>query len=201
MTDFPQSTAVTQNSSQPLRMERYTQGDSGRDLVESFVADIFDREYNCQSVEFLPELFALHDDNNRIVAAAGLSAATDGPLRCEQYTGVTIDSLLRTTGHSAVSRLSLFEVGNLSATSLHSARLILLSLAQHLRSLNGPEWIVAALTREGRRIIQSIRWNFTPICKADPSAIPNATESWGTYYEHDPWVVVGQLPSSVTIQE
>jgi hypothetical protein len=52
---------------------------------------------------------------------------------------------------------------------------------------NGMRCGVFTVTSKLRRLIDRTGIDYTAICRADPARIENA-DSWGSYYDQDPWV-------------
>ena len=160
-----------------------------RGEVEEFIAQVFADAYGAEIKHFMPQLVALRDENNALVAAFGLRQAAFERLYLEQYLDVPIENLLSARLQKTVSRAEITEIGNLAVANPRNAGFLVASVIEY--SLNsGVQWCVCtahhtlqnALIKGGREVIA--------LQVADKNRIEkNELASWGSYYKQDPQVV------------
>jgi hypothetical protein len=187
----PATAAGAVPSTRPA-LRRHAQDDPDRREIESFIEAIYQRRYAAQVRRFAPELVSLRDERGAIVAAAGYRAAASGPLYLERYLDSPVEHLLGGVAHAQASRERIVEVGHLAAAKAGEGRRLALLLAPHLTSL-GFQWVVSTLTEELRQLFR--RLGIVPLAlgAADPLALGDEARGWGSYYEHRPVVLAGQL--------
>lgn len=189
-----QDPAITAAAAPPTRpaLRRHAPEDPDRREVESFIGAVYRQRYAAQVRGFAPELVSLRDARGAIVAAAGYRAAASGPLFLERYLGSPVERLLGGVAHARPSRERIVEVGHLAAAKAGEGRRLALLLAPHLTSL-GFQWVVSTLTEELRQLF--LRLGIVPLALgvADPRALGDEARGWGSYYEHHPVVLAGQL--------
>ena len=81
----------------------------------------------------------------------------------------------------------------LAAARAGEGRRLILQLGPHLAA-QGFQWVVSTLTEELRQLF--VRLGVVPYAlgRADAAALGEAARDWGSYYEHRPVVLAGQLP-------
>ena len=175
------------------RFALHGQGDPERGEVERFIAGVFARRFAARVPAFAPILVSLRDPvDGGIVAAAGYRPARGGPLFLERYLAAPIESVLGHHSDAAPARDVVVEIGHLAATRPGAGQGLMLLLGPHLEQ-QGFHWVVCTLTRELRHLM--LRLGITPLAlaKADPAALPDEAAAWGSYYEHGPVVLAGEL--------
>lgn len=166
-------------------------GDPRRGAVEDFIRHVYAQRYGAEVRQFAPTLVSLCDDGV-LVAAAGYRSAGSGPLFLERYFNAPIESLLTLPPDSAPPRDRIVEIGHLSAARAGEGRRLIRMLALHLQSLPY-EWVVSTMTTGLRQMF--LRLGITPLALgvADPQALGAEAAQWGSYYDHHPIVLAGQL--------
>ena len=169
--------------------------DEGRGEVESFIRRVYAERFGADVQHFAPVLVCLRDAEG-IVAAAGYRHAQQGPLFLERYLDAPVESLLKSNPAAAPSRQGIVEVGHLASIRAGEGRRLILLLGPHLATL-GFQWVVSTLTVELRRLF--IRIGVTPLTlgAADPAKLGGEASQWGSYYDHRPLVLAGNLPQAV----
>lgn len=169
------------------------ESDPGRAQVEQFVARVFERRFGARVQRFAPILVCLRDvESGDITAAAGYRFAHSGPLFLERYLDQPIEQHLLNAGHAPVDRAGIVEVGHLAAERPGDGRRLIVRMAQHLAEEKA-QWVVSTLTEELRHLF--VRMGITPLAlgRADASALGEQAREWGSYYEHHPVVLAGQV--------
>ena len=167
-------------------------GAGGRARVEQFIRTVYARQYDARLMEFAPVLVA-RELGDEIVAAAGYRRATEA-LFLEQYLDAPIESYLGSPG--PVDRRCNAEVGHLSASLPGEGRRLMGQIAAHLATL-GIDWVASTVTIELRRVMYRLGLGATCLAPARSERLRPAATSWGRYYEHQPLVMAGHLPSSL----
>ena len=173
----------------------HTIDDPRRREVEAFIRRVYAERYGADVVGFAPTLVSLHDDSG-IVAAAGYRSAGDGTLFLEGYLSAPVESLLAAHAERTPARERIVEVGHLAAGRAGEGRRLILLLARHLAEQRF-DWVVSTLTSELRHLF--VRIGVAPLAlgAADPATLGPGCGRWGTYYDHHPVVLAGQLHQSL----
>jgi hypothetical protein len=151
---------------------------------------VYHDHYDAHVAHWAPTLATLCTDG-QLVAAAGYRGA-DGPLYLEHYLDVRVEQAIATlTGHR-VERHHVVEVGHFASVQPGEGRRLLLLLARHLAQA-GYRWVVSTATRELRELLIHVGLTPFALAPADPSRLPEGADHWGTYYDHLPVVVAGNL--------
>ena len=168
-------------------------GDAHRSEVEQFIAGVFARRFGARVPAFAPMLVSVRDpDDGALVAAAGYRPAGQGPLFLERYLQDPVEAVLGCHSDAPLSRGDVVEVGHLAASRAGAGRRLMILLAPHLQQ-QGFRWVVCTLTQELRHLLP--RLGITPLAlgKADPTALAGDAAAWGSYYDHAPIVLAGEL--------
>lgn len=165
--------------------------DARRSEVEAFIRNVYREHHGATVRHFAPTLVSLSDETGALVAAAGYRFATQ-PLFLEHYLDAPVDAVLAPHTSAHPTREHIVEVGHLAAAQAGAGRRLILSLGHHLAGLN-VQWVVSTLTQELRHLF--VRMGVTPLALgvADPARLGAEAADWGTYYDHHPVVLAGQL--------
>lgn len=167
--------------------------DPGRPQVEDFIAGVFARRFGATVTGFAPVLVTLRDAaDGAIVAAAGYRAAAGAPLFLESYLGAPVESVLAQHLHAGPARREVVEIGHLAAARAGAGRQLMVRLGEHLAH-QGFRWIVCTLTQELRHLLPRLGITPLALAKATAAALDGDAAAWGSYYEHDPVVLAGDL--------
>jgi len=174
----------------PLRV--HARGSAGRGEVEAFIQEIYRERFGADVRHFAPTLVSLRDADGSVIAAAGYRAGDDEPLFLERYLEQPIDARLSETCRHPVPRHRLVEVGHLAASRAGAGRLVIALLGPHLAA-QGFQWVVSTLTQELRHLF--LRLGIAPVALgvADPELLGDEATCWGSYYDHRPVVLAGNL--------
>jgi len=167
-----------------------------RGAVEAFVQRVYGDRYGAEVRHFAPRLVALRDDAGEIVAAAGYRPAGTGPLFLERYLPVPVESLLGAESSRPPSRKRIVEVGHLAASRAGEGERLIVSLGPHLAG-RGFHWVVSTLTEELRHLF--VRMGIAPLALgvADPRWLGDDAAQWGSYFDHRPVVLAGQIDAAL----
>ena len=187
---FPPCNAAA--AATPPRMCTHVPGSPARAQVEQFIHGVYRARYGADVRQFSPTLVSLHDAQGNIVSAAGLRAASQEPLFLERYLDAPVQTRLAKLGYAVPRRTQIVEVGHLASIKAGSGKSLILQLA-HLLAAQGFQWVVCTLTEELRHLF--LRLGLAPLALgvADPELLGEAASGWGSYYDHHPVVLAGQL--------
>ncbi|WP_297845317.1 thermostable hemolysin [Pseudomonas sp.] len=165
-----------------------------RNDFETFIQERFRKAHNADVRHFMPELFGLNDGAGTLCAVAGIRLATSGRLFLENYLDDPIEHQVHAAAGRPVDRQGIVEVGNLAASSLGSARISIITITW-LLAMGGLEWV--AFTGNIGLVNSFNRLGLRPVtlCEADPLRLGDERHAWGSYYETQPSVHVGDIRS------
>jgi hypothetical protein len=167
----------------------------GRARVEAFIRAVYADHYDADVRQFMPVLVSLQDEDGLVIAAAGYRSASQ-PLFLERYLGRPVEHSLADAAGVAVPRAAIAEVGHFASTQPGQGRRLMAHLGQHLAAA-GFQWVVSTATRELRVIFERVRIRPVTLGAADPALLGPAATDWGSYYEHAPLVLAGEVRSNV----
>lgn len=178
------------------RLRVHAPHDPSRVAVENFVRAIYRERYGADVRRFAPILVSLHDEHGALVAAVGYRPADRGPLFLERYLNGPVETLLGPG--AAPPRSNIVEVGHLAAGRAGEGRRLILLLGPHL-AVQGFQWVVGTLTEELRQLF--VRLGIAPLQLgvADPAALGDEAATWGSYYDHRPLVLAGELGAALPL--
>lgn len=181
-----------------FRFEVHNANDPQRADVERFIHGVYKARHGANVRQFAPVLVSLHDDTGAIVAAAGYRFAELEPLFLERYLQAPVESLLTTGAASRPERARIVEVGHLAAVKAGAGRRLILLMGPYLAA-QGAQWVVSTLTEELRHLF--LRLGITPLALAlaDPGVLGAEAANWGSYYDHRPVVVAGQIDQALSV--
>lgn len=178
------------------RLNVYGPTDPGRAEVEAFIQGIYAQRFGAVLTQFAPTLVGLCDAQQGLLAAAGYRAADAGPLFLERYLSAPVEQLLLDPSGQHPRRQMIVEVGHLAAARSGEGRRLILQMGPHLAA-QGFDWVVSTLTTELRHLF--LRIGVTPLALgvADPAKLDDTDKNWGSYYEHHPVVLAGNLSQAL----
>lgn len=184
--------AAAQASPRAPSLRLHLRGDPRRPEVEDFIRQVYARRYGARVQAFTPVLVSLADPDGATVAAAGYRSAASGPLFLEHYLPAAIEEVLAPHAGAAPARRHVVEIGHLAADQGGAGRRLMFLLGPHLAQQRF-RWVACTMTRELRKLI--VRSGITPLAlaPADPAALGGEAAHWGSYYQHEPVVLAGEL--------
>lgn len=192
----PSACPASRSSARAARLQVLDVDHPERRAVEAFVRRIYDERYGATVQQFAPRLVALRDATGEIVAAAGYRPAGMGPLFLERYLAAPVEALLGAESARPPSRKRIVEVGHLAAGRAGAGERLILSLGPHLAE-RGFQWVVSTLTEELRHLF--VRMGIAPLAlgAADPAKLGDEAAHWGSYFDHRPVVLAGQIDAAL----
>ena len=161
-------------------------------MVEGFIYDAFKYAYGAEIDHFLPQLMAVRR-GEKIEAALGLCHADDhSPLFLECYLDAPLEQILAEQFQLPISRQRIVEVGNLAAAPPGAARYLFMALNAYFLGA-GTEWAVFTAVPRVINSFAKLGIQLQPIAEATIERLPEPQGIWGSYYESQPQVVVGNV--------
>ncbi len=184
--------AVPRRAAERKRLVAHAHDSPRRCDLEEFVRDEFFLYFNARVKHFMPLLLALHDRVDRVHAVVGCRYAADEPLFLETYTREPIEqSIARRTG-VAVARGDVVEIGSLACCGPRAALEMVEALIPFLLEA-GFSWVVFTGADTVKNVFRRMNLAPTVLCRADQELLGEGREDWGSYYDHNPEVMVGRL--------
>lgn len=162
-----------------------------RRRVEDFIRAIYKQSYNADITVNYPVLMSVRNADNDILAAVGFRYAKDEPLFLEHYTHAPIERALDCPRHEIV------EIGNLASAGQGASVFLFAALASYLNNKN-IRYAAITGTDYLHNYFKKIGLKPRRICEADISAIDDDPQSWGSYYETRPRVLVGAVENGIS---
>lgn len=158
-----------------------------RALLERTVRTVFLAEYGAHVPAFPKLMVASRDKSGEIGAVAGLRFAEDG-LFSETYLDAPAEALLSQASGRPVNRLQIVEFSSLAAPR-PGAALPLVGAAIRLCLAAGASHGLFTATNRLRALLRRTGLVCVDLGPARPERLTDAA-AWGTYYLHDPRVLV-----------
>ncbi len=175
-----------------MAIQIFSQGDIFRETVESFIYHSFQRAYGAEISHFMPQLMAMQR-HDRVEAALGVNVAQQNvPLFLECYLQQPVEQLLAEHLHRPISRSGIVEVGNLAAHPPGAARFLFIALNAYLLGA-GIDWAVFTAVPRVINSFSKLGIPLQPLAEAHVDALPEPRDNWGSYYQQQPKVVVGDV--------
>lgn len=178
-----------------LRLAEAWAGAPERAELEAFVRNAFARKHDASVTSFMPTLLSFRDAGGALRGVIGLRSAAPKPLYLEQYLEQPVEAAIATATGQAVQRHQVVEVGNLAGVNCRAAMRMVAALPAYLLARDY-RWIVFTATSAVRGILQGFDAPLVELARADGSRVSNGPDRWGRYYENDPRVLAGYLPTS-----
>ncbi|MFT7223145.1 MAG: hypothetical protein ACI82Z_000678 [Cellvibrionaceae bacterium] len=159
---------------------------SDNDAITSYISDVYRDYYDATIAVQYPKLACLKDGNGQFLAAVGFRPAAVKPLFLEQYLGSPIEQILQ------IPRNHVVEIGNLASKDEGASIYLFAALATYLNHLGFDK---AAVTCTGflEKRFRYLGLNPQKIAMANPNLLLQDGENWGSYYQTNPYVLVGSI--------
>lgn len=197
----PAAPSLSATTHDAHRVATLSAGHSQRRDAERLIETVYASTFDVQLTAHFPDIIAVIDASERVVAAAGCRRADRSRLFLEHYLDEPIERSLSRLSGRTVARAEVAEIGNLATSGAGPAAAILFgALAAHLRD-DGAAFAVATATRRLRRAFKAFGFGAAEIAPAVRGNLPNAGADWGRYFDHDPVVVWGRVAAGVRNSE
>lgn len=177
----------------PVSIDVHSEGDPGREQVETFIQRVFDQSYGAQLSAFYPTLLSFRHDGI-LRAAVGVRPARGGETFAEHYLHDQVESLIANRWEQAVSREAVAEVGNLALVGPGEARWVIAAVTTFLHA-RGYRWVLFTAVRPLVNAFQRLGLSPVQLTEADPARLSDGGRAWGRYYDERPVVCVGDILS------
>jgi hypothetical protein len=124
-------------------------------------------------------------------AALGYTRAGHEPLFLERYLDVPIEALASVALKRSVPRDRIVEIGNFAAADAQAVIELWANTANDLAETS--EVAAATLTIPLRRMFARLRVPIHVLAPANPDRLGAEARRWGSYYELDPQVCIGEI--------
>ena len=173
-----------------------------RQHAESFVHDVFAREYDADVKHFMPHLLRLrHGDTGQCYSIAGYRDAASGKLFVERYLQGPIESVLSNQMGGVIKRASIVEVGNLAEAQPGASRITMFAMLSFLFGA-GYEWGIMTAVPKVANAFHRMGLTSAEIGIADVSKLPlHEQKEWGSYYDKQPKLRVANLRKNFRVVE
>jgi len=163
--------------------------------LEAFVRAAFARKHDASVSSFMPTLLSFRDASGELRGVIGLRSAQPKPLYLEQYLEQPIEAAIAAATGKVVQRREVVEVGNLAGANCRAAMRMVAELPSYLLARDY-RWIVFTATSAVRGILQGFGAPLVELARAEGCRVAGGEDRWGRYYESDPRVLAGYLPTS-----
>lgn len=158
--------------------------------LRQFIRQRYADTYQAHINHFLPLLLASFTPSG-VQGVLGLQPGMAGQFFVEQYFDTTIEQQISKATGQAVDRRQVIETGNLASMQGGSQRLFI--VLTELLYQAGFRWVCFTATPQVQSLLK--RLGFAPelLGPADPSRLPDSGQRWGSYYQHQPNVLAGDV--------
>jgi hypothetical protein len=181
-----------------LRLAEARTGAAERPELEAYVRAAFERKHGASVMSFMPTLLSFRDGHADLRGVVGLRAAASHALYLEQYLEQPVEAAIAAAIGRPVERRQVVEVGNLAGANCRTAMRMVATLPAYLLERDF-EWIVFTATSAVRGILQGFGAPLVELARAEGGRVARGPDQWGRYYETDPRVLAGYLPTSQRI--
>ncbi len=195
MMRLAENIAACTPSAQPTipSLEYNACGSNARDEVQRYIAGVFQMSYGAQVTEFMPLLVSLREqEKGHLTSALGLRGAAGNRLFCEQYLDDPVETHVQAIFGRQVQRGRILEMGNLVASNPGHAALLYTLVGAAMYEA-GMDYLLFAANRAVRISLKRSGMTGVPIAAADRSRLEASACDWGSYYNGDPKVLLGDV--------
>jgi len=157
----------------------------GRKAAQNHIRKVYRNVYGAEINSFAPLLVTATSTEGDILCAAGIRTSADG-FFSDTYLDSNFSTTLLLRSGLVVPADEIMEVVSLASITQFPVLPVLDSMISWGRQ-RGMTCGVFTATAQLRRLLKRTGMAFIPLCPANPACV-SAPESWGSYYESDPWV-------------
>ncbi len=187
-------TAASQ--SHEFKLEIVDRSHAQRQEVENYISSRYSLAFDAHLDAYMPTFMALVE-GNEIRSLCGFRVASEDSLFLEQYLDQTADALLSQVYGTQINRNELIEFGQLASFSKGFSAVHFLLMTEYLVQ-SEYQWCIFTATDPLYAMMSRLGLETVTLAEADPSRIPNATDVWGSYYQHQPRIVAGNLKQGLS---
>jgi len=163
-----------------------------RARVERFIERSFRDRFGSLIVHHYPTLLSLQSDDGNVLATIGLRGASLEPLFLERYFDEPIERVISQATGVAIPRTDILEIGNMASIGRTASARLIAASASYLSTCQCRYAVVTA-TEELRRMLGSFGFAWRALGAARADRLVDHGRSWGSYYEQDPEILVGEI--------
>lgn len=166
-----------------------------REEVQRYIAGVFQISYGAQLNDFMPLLVSLRE-HGHLTSALGLRGAAGNTLFSEQYLDEPVEAHVQAVFGRQTRRERVLEMGNLVASNPGHAAL-LYTLVGCAMYQAGVDYLLFTANRAVRASLKRSGLASVPIAAADRRRLDATGEDWGSYYNGDPRVMLGDVRAAM----
>lgn len=159
--------------------------------AQIFAKELFKQHHDAQINPQYSQWHSISAESGEPLAVLGYRGAADGPLFLESYVSQPIEQILSARFGRFFERREIVEIGCFAANPSPALIRLWLDAAKLLGG--GYTVAVATLTAPLREYFARVGLPLIAIQRASQSRLCDADESWGRYYEQNPWVCAGMI--------
>lgn len=163
--------------------------------VQRYIAGVFQISYGAQVNDFMPLLVSLREQGH-LTAALGLRGAAGGRLFCEKYLDDPVEAHVQRVFGRQVQRGRILEMGSLVASNPGHAALLYTLVGAAMYEA-GMDYLLFTANRAVRISLKRSGLASVPIAAADRRRLGPAGDTWGSYYNGDPMVMLGDVRAAM----
>ena len=167
-------------------------GDVGRNRLEDYIHAAYAKRYGADIRDFMPLLIGLETAEGTLQGVLGLREAAHESLLLENYLDVPVEEAISHKAKCKVRRSGIVELGNLATGSPGAARILVVALNAYLQGADF-DWVVLTAVPVLRNTFRRLDLNLLELASADGKRLGDAQRAWGSYYDHMPSVVAGNV--------
>lgn len=189
--------AVLNIDGKACQIRGYCQWHPERKRVEQFISERFRTVHGAQLRHFMPLLVALENAEGDLLALAGIRSAQAESLFLEHYLPAPVERVIASYLGNDIRRQDVVEVGNLAAVKPGYGRYLFAALTDLLTAWQF-HWLACTGIASVVNIFHRLGMEPVPVAPALPEKIPGGASGWGTYYDKQPRVLVGDIEKGRT---
>lgn len=162
-----------------------------RTELESRIRAGFGQHFQACIEGFMPEL-AVYRHASGAEGVIGIRSARAERLFLESYLDLPIEVAVSRCAATRVRRDQIAEVGQFVISDRESVSDFFRDLVPFLRS-QGFHWVCFTGTDRIRALLSRIGFEGRPVATATRDRVGSSDDDWGSYYDHEPVVIVGKL--------
>lgn len=159
--------------------------------LQGFISDVFRQTYGATLSSFYPNLIRF-DLAGQTRAVVGYRPAATSRLFLEQYLDDSVEQRASALLGETLCRNAMVEVGSLAITDPGLARWVISATTAFLASA-GLRWVLFTATRPLANAFRRLGLKPLPLAPADPLRLPDRGAAWGSYYDGEPQVYLGDI--------
>ena len=160
--------------------------------IENYIAGVFRHRFSARLDDFMPLLVILEKPDGEIAAALGIRFADQQTLFAEQYIHKEIDHVVLEQFNILDHREHIIEIGSLASTESGYARHLFLAMTKILTQWKF-QWLTFTAIPVVVNVFKKLKLNPIEICNAKLKDLANTKTDWGSYYDKNPKVMIGDV--------